>query len=46
MNDNMLNDLNLSKLNNKDLTLLLKILTEMQKEKSVSEEIEVIWWIY
>ncbi len=41
MNDNILNDLNLQKLNIKDLTLLLEILEELNPNKK-SEEIEVI----
>ncbi len=41
MNDNILSDLNLQKLNIKDLTLLLEILEELNPNKK-SEEIEVI----
>jgi len=41
MNDNILNNLNLEKLNIKDLTLLLKIIEEIQPDKP-NEEIEVI----
>ena len=40
MNNNLINDLNLEKFNIKDLTLLLKILNEINSTKD--EEIEVI----
>ena len=44
MNDSIFNDLNLDKLNIKDLTLLLEILNEVEPSSTppIEEEIEVI----
>ena len=42
MDDSILNDINLEKLNIKDLTLLLEIINEIEPVSEDTEEIEVI----
>jgi hypothetical protein len=42
LDETLLKDLNLNKLNIKDLTLLLEIINEIEPKNSSKEEIEVI----